>query len=483
MKMNINRERIPRPLALLASLALIGLLTACSSGGEGGSQTPLGGIDGGGFAKGTVSGFGSVIVNGVTFSTTNATFTINGQPGTQADLRVGDVVTVVGSITGTTGTATSVTFDDDVDGPVQSVDVAQGVLVVMGQTVRIDGATSFDNSSANCTLATIQPGTVVEVSGFRTATAEIRATRIECKAPGGTFEVTGVVQALDTNQRRFQIGALTVDYSQAQLQNFPNGAPANGQNVEAKGTSFSGGTLSATRVELKSSLFPANNGAHIEIEGLVTRFASATDFDVGGQRVTTNGSTQLENCSAPLNLPLNAYVEVEGTLNAGTFTATEVECKVGSNLRLAAPVDAVNAAGNSLTALGITIQLSSATRMEDKSDADLSPFRIGDLRVGDFVEVRGSTGSVANSINAALLERDDPEDDVELRGPAASVAQPGLAILGVSIVTNGGTAFRDEADAPISGAEFFARAAGRTVKVQGVVVNGAIVADEIELET
>lgn len=463
----------------VVGMVLTGLIAGC---GGGSGDASRGGIDGGGFSKGVVTGFGSVIVNGVTFATGSTTFTIDGRPGTQADLRVGDVVAVVGTISGATGTATSVTFDDDVEGPVQSIDVAAGTLAVLGQTVRVDGATSFDDSAASCTLDALTVGRIVEVTGFRTTAGEVRATRIECKAAGGEFEVTGVVQGLDTTQRRFQLSALTVDYSQAQLQNFPGGGPANGQTVEVKGTQTAGSVLTATRVELKDTQIPGGNGARAEIEGLVTRFAGASDFDVSGQRIVTNAGTRIDNCASPLNLPLNSLVEVEGTLEGGAITATRVECRNSTDLRVSATVDSVNAPANSLVVLGIAITVGAGARLEDKSQAQVSPFRLTDLRVGDFVEVRGGPGAAANSILAALLERDEPDAEVELRGIAQAVAQPNLTILGVVIVTDAGTDFEDEADAPISATDFFARAPGRRVNAKGLVLNGTIVADEVELE-
>jgi hypothetical protein len=472
-----------KDLAQLALGATLLVLGGCGGGG-GDNRMQNTGIEGTGFAMGTITGFGSVIVNGITFNTNTATFTIDGRPGTQADLRVGDVVSVVGTINAgsATGTATSVTFDDSVEGPVESIDVAGGLLVVLGQTVRVDGGTTFDDGVANCRLDALPVGQVVEVSGFREAAGVIRATRIECKAAGGELEVTGIVQALDTNQRRFRIAALTVDYSQAQLQNFPGGQPANGQTVEAKGMSVNAGVLAATRVEYKDATIPGNDGERVEVEGLVTRFASASDFDVAGVRVTTTGSTQFENCTLPFNPPLNTKVEVEGTRSGGAVSATKVECRVGTDLRVSALVTAVNVGASTVDVLGITVSVSVGTRLEDKSDADVSPFRLSDLRVGDFVEVRGGSGATANSIAAALLEREDPDTRVELRGIAEAVTQPDFSILGVTVQTGGGTQYRDAGDAPISAATFFSQASDRLVSVRGTTLNGAIVAEEAELE-
>jgi hypothetical protein len=149
---------------------------------------------------------------------------------------------------------------------------------------------------------------------------------------------------------------------------------------------------------------------------------------------------------------------------------------------VSALVTAVNVGASTVDVLGITVNVSAATRMEDKSDADVSPFRLSDLRVGDFVEVSGGAGAAANSIAAALLERDDPETRVELRGVAEGVSQPNFSILGVAVQTGGGTQFRDTSDATISAATFFSQAPGRLVAVSGTTLNGAIVAGEAELE-
>ncbi len=100
---------------------------ACGGGG-GGSGGVTAGIDRGGIvtATGAITGFGSVHVNGVHYVTTGATITIDDNPGTESDLRVGQVVRIEGRIEqdGINGTATRVIFDDEVEGPVQSIDLA-----------------------------------------------------------------------------------------------------------------------------------------------------------------------------------------------------------------------------------------------------------------------------------------------------------------------------------------------------------------------
>ena len=83
--------------------AAAALLSAC---GGGGSDAGTAGTGGGGVppatasavSYGTITQFGSIWVNGVEFSTGNASFRIKGQPGAASDLRIGMVVRVDGSI-------------------------------------------------------------------------------------------------------------------------------------------------------------------------------------------------------------------------------------------------------------------------------------------------------------------------------------------------------------------------------------------------
>ena len=459
-------------------LAAVLLLVAC--GGGSGSTEPAGSSPV--VTVGTITGFGSVHVNGVRFDTSGTTVTLDGERGTEAQLRVGQVVRIDGtrSRDGREGHASSIDFDDAVQGPVQSVDAAAGRLVVLGQGVQVDALTSFDDGFSPASLAGVALGAIVEVSGFRGSDGVIRATRIEPKEASESFEVTGAITNHDAAARRFNIGGLSVDYSAAQLDDLPGGAPENGLIVEVKGRSLDNGVLLATRVEGKRDDM-GEDDMEAEIEGVITRFASATDFDVNGHAVTTTSATRFEGGTSA-DLALDVRVEVEGELRDGVLHADEVKFEREANLRVSASIGSIDAAAGTFTVLGITIQTSASTRFEDQTDAQARPFDLSSLRVGDFVEVRGSAGTVANSIAAARIEREDEQGRVELRGIATDVAQPELRILAVSVLTNASTEFKGEDDGSVSAADFFARAPGHLVSVDGRLDGTVLVAREIELE-
>jgi hypothetical protein len=480
-----------KTVSVLTITLLTALLVSCGGGSYNDEPDPggppVGGIGRTGMAVGPISTFGSVVVNGVRYDTSSTTITVDGQPATQSDLRVGQVVLVKGvvDVNQTTGTADEIHFEENVKGPVQSIDIATGRLVVLGQTVITGPDTSFDDNIQPASLDGISVGDLVEVSGQTMADGSIVATRIEMKPAGTAFEVHGTVSNLDSANFRFSINALTVDYSAATLDDFPGGQISNGDFVEAKGSALNGnGALIANQVEFKGTPVSGASGLYVEVEGFITRFVSAQDFDVSGVSVITNGSTVFEGGVAA-DLGLNVKVEVEGELNAnGAIVAEKVDIRRAKAVRATALVDSVNVAGNSLVMLGITFNIDSLTRLEDQSNADVDPLTIADLNVGDYLEIRGSEYPPQSPDHGCHTEREDVDTRLSCRASLNFAADPSFTILGVTINTTGSTEFRDTDDSSISAAEFFNRvSAGSLVKARGVESSSTtITADEVEFE-
>jgi hypothetical protein len=477
--MNANRIK---PI-FVAGLVL--LLAACGGGGSGSGPDndpgPIGGIDRGGIAaQGPITGFGSVIVNGTTFDTSQAQIVYDGAVVAESRLRVGQIVTVVGTSDTSGNTADRIEFDDNVEGPIDQIDAVAGVIVVLGQTVIIDNSTIFDDDIPTGSLDGLNVGDVVEVSGFVNANGDVVASRIELDDDGGEFEITGTVSSADNVAMTFVINALVVDYSGAVLEDFDGAMPMAGDIVEAKGSQFGGnGELVATNVELKNDIDDdddVDEDTEIEIEGFITRFVSDTDFDVAGIRVTTTTSTEYEAGTAA-DLALDVRVEVEGNFDAnGTLVAREIDFEGDGDVRVHALVDSVDAAAGEVTMLTITVQIDSQTSMEDKSDLDLRIFTISDINVGDWLEVRGSE-SAPGTILASQLERDEADNESRIRGFATDVVDPSFRILGLDIDTDAGTSF----DGTTS-IDFFATAQGMLVQADGNLNGGRLLATEVEFE-
>ena len=432
---------------------------------------------------GVITAFGSVFVNGVEYETDSAEIESDDEIADEADLKVGQIVTLVGSINsdGITGTAESVKYHDRVEGPITSID--RNTLVVLGQTIIIDAGTVFDDNIITQSVSGLSVGDVIEVSGFPNSNGDVVASYVELNAPGGEFELVGIVSNLDTNNSTFDIGSQSIDFSGAVFDNFEGAELADGNQIEVKGSNFGpDGELMAVKVELENDDFSEND--EVEVEGLISRFDSETNFDVSGTSITTTSTTEYESGTST-DLALDVKVEVEGSISsAGILVATKVQFKHQENTRIEATVDSVDPGSNQLVMLGITIVTTATTQLEDDSDIDDMFFNLDKISTGDFLEVRGKLED-DGTVTATRLERDDTDDESSVRGSVqSSDGSASLVIAGVTIQTNSLTVYRDASETSMTQTEFFAAARERVeVKAKGLETDTSeLTAMELELE-
>ena len=254
-------------------------------------ETAVGGIQGSGFRLlqliGRITGFGSIYVNGVEYSTAHANVLIDGRLGTESELQAGQIVALEGTVNddGRTGAATHVEFFGDVIGPVTMVDPAELKFEVLGQTVQISGDTLYGNADLALDLSVLTVGTYVEVSGFADSHGTLMAARVDPVLAGTTPQVRGHVERLDAKTNSFRINGLNVYYNGAAVE----GSVKNGADVKVQGR-LTGETLLATSVVVVPD--DADEGEHGDIEGIITSFESGAAFAVNDQPVRTNSGTR-----------------------------------------------------------------------------------------------------------------------------------------------------------------------------------------------
>jgi hypothetical protein len=309
-----------RFLWLAVAICLAVILVACGGGGGGGFAATAGvGSGGTGAAfSGPISGFGSIIVNGVRIDDSDASITLDDDAGARtSDLKLGMMVDVEGErdAGGMTGKANRIAAHSFARGPVSGID--NGRLTVLGVTVTVTSRTVFDGAGVT-DLASLRMNDAVEVHGIRNASGGVNATRIERKAGGSsTVVVTGVVQ--DAAGSRFTVNGATVHYQPGSLVDMPDGIAA-GILVQVKGTMSGADTLTASSVRQLRPAPAAKDHQHVELDGVVTAFTSAAAFDVNGMPVTIANGAKVEGVPA-----LGAQVQVGGSMAGGALVADKVE--------------------------------------------------------------------------------------------------------------------------------------------------------------
>ena len=300
-------------------------LAACSAvlliPGCGGSTSAVGNGDTI-VSRGVITGFGSIFVNGHEFETDDASFEVDDQAGVQDDLRIGMIVTVVGSHRDGHDYADKVTYDNELKGPVGDIRIIDGsskVLVILGQDVLVTHDTTIDDDGG-LTYDTIAIGDVLEVSAY-VGDTQLIATHIEYQDNADEIEIKGAIENLtDTG---FEIRGFPVLYDDSTEIDHGIDALAEGLFVEVKGQLNAGGDqLIASEIQSEDEGVDSHED-EAEIKGVIADYdVSTATFMLQGQQVDAS-SANLEPASLVLDNGL--LVEVEGHFAGGMLVADAIQ--------------------------------------------------------------------------------------------------------------------------------------------------------------
>lgn len=427
-------------------------LSGCG-GGAGYGGTSATGTPGAAVSQGVVTAKGSIFVNGIeydtTYVTTYNTITIDDNPSTADQLKVGMTVKVRGSSDDATkkGSATSIDARDALEGQIEAVDSTNKTITVMGQTVQIEDNVTRLNDDDTLKLfsnAAFIVGDIVEVNGYADDNGGLLATRVAKKA-SGEFETKGFVRGLTASSFGLSHIAggtsfITVNFSAGQL---PAGV-ANDSLVEVKSAAApSGGAVTASLIHLEDTL--GSSGEKVEVEGIVTS-GTLADFIVNGHQVLTDSSTVFEG-GLSSDFALGVNLEAEGPLNSsGAIVASKITFR--SNIKIEGDASLVTLAG--LTVLGKAVVIDQFTRGDTTVVAN-----------GDHVEVRAKLDRDGNLV-ATRIRVLSASGKAFLQGPisAADSAAGTVTILGTTLVSDSSTQWRvssTASDVPVTKADFFAQ--------------------------
>lgn len=365
-------------------------LTACSGGESGTGAQPAEQT-----TVGEITGFGSIIVNGIHFDTDQVeTIEIDDDTNVvETDLEVGMVVTVVGTVSadGTQGVARQVLMSTAVEGLVfQNNYAVDQTLNVMQQTINITNDTHFNSSVPAITdFDQIATTTAVEVHGYTDGLGEFFATMVNVVQDNGVapeVKLLGRIQNLsgDDTSGSFDIGGITVQYVTNNPTSFDDGLQplnlANDLYVEVESNNYSG-TGDVLASEIERADLNENEGGGYELEGVVTDIANIGnyEFSLNGQRIVFDPMTTLFEGGSSADIQLDGELEVEGVYQNGALQAHEITFHVESDMEVEGLVTSINYENNTLTVNGINISVNELTSYEDEVDEMNHFFSFNDI--------------------------------------------------------------------------------------------------------
>ncbi|MFZ2650091.1 MAG: DUF5666 domain-containing protein [Burkholderiaceae bacterium] len=383
-----------RPLrALLKLVCVAAVVTGCGGGGSPGRSS---------LSVGPISGFGSIIVNGVRYDDSSASVSSddddNGESRSRSDLKLGMMVEVrANGVTtdnsGSHSSAHDIRFGSEIVGPVGTITPSANTFTVLGQTIKVDASTAFDNSLGGG-FAAIKIGQILEVHGpLDSANSLINATRIELEDQARFFKLRGVVAGLVAGS--FKIGSETI--STRSLSPQPTNL-ANGQIVRVK--------LQTTQVDGAWVAIKLGNGVRgvedhdeAEIKGSVSDFQSMSDFKVNGIAVNAG---QVAN---PPSLKNGDFVEVKGRSQGGILIAAKVELedrnRPGSGqFEFHGRIEQLSSDRKSFVLRSMTIVIGDQTLFDKGATRD-------NLANNNCVEVKAVPVSGSATLSASLIKFDN----------------------------------------------------------------------------
>jgi len=379
----------------------LAVITACGGGGEG-VETPVAVAETAtAFAAGPISGFGSVIVNGVRYDDSMASVSDDdGRARGRDQLKLGMSVEIDGAgvdMSKGTGRALRIRYGSALVGPLTAIDTAGGVLTVLGQKVSVTSTTVFDDSLVGG-ISGLDTSDVLEVHAqYNAADNTYTALRVEDAGTATTYKLQGTVSALNTTAKTFVLGGQTINYASVATSDVPSGlADGVRAGVRLQPAQVNGQWV-ATAVRAPGSR-PAD-GLSGHLRGRITSFTSATQFQVNG--TVTVDATNARFSDGQAGLALGVAVEVQGTVTNGVLVATSVEiddrhASDRHKFKLIGAMADLDTTAKTFKLRGITVNYSASTVTFSRGTA-------ADLANGKNVEVRGTPSSDRTQLVASEI--------------------------------------------------------------------------------
>lgn len=325
----------------LGSIGLISLalLTACGGGG-GNSDTSRQGNSSGSAAtntvsQGTITGFGSVIVDGMRYSSVGARVQDDeGNVVSRDTLRIGMTVNVNGLSTDPTlasGDAQLIEVRKLLQGPVSNLAGGTGAQTfsVLSQQVQITNRTLVVGSLANA--MSVQVFGVLQQDPTNSANDKIIASRIEA-ASQNKLEAYGRVSSIANGHSGFTIGGLAITPAAGVM--LPAGL-AVGDLVKVScltSTASSCGNgstlLTASKIKLRGAKYDVSSGKLVKLHGVIDSVSTdGKTLTVGGVTIDIGNATRGDSNGNETWTPaISQRIEIKGVYNtSNVLVATRIE--------------------------------------------------------------------------------------------------------------------------------------------------------------
>jgi len=410
-------------LRFIVSLILVSLMlsacsggsgsagTAVSSGGSGGGATGSGGSGStapvSNTVSGTITGFGSIVVDGQEYAESASTSYASESKGTQhalaaAELNLGQHVNLT---LDSSGNIVKAVVIPDLEGPVSSITstvtvgtgstaatlpaiTVSGVLVVTNSDPTQGPVTAFGGGYTALTSVALADN--VEVHGILKSANGVDYVQATHIAKEPTFigtRVIGTIANYNASANTFTLGsgssAITINATGATVEPAST-TLANGLVVSVwSSAAISNNSLTVTTVRVANPAFGATS--FVGVSGPISAYVSQSSFVVNGLTVDASGVTLPSDVTALSN---GLVVGVAGTINSsGTLVASKLHIFESDSVK-AEPVFLQGSISNFVSAANFTVR---GVQVDGSQNPTFSTgSTAANLVNGAFVRIKGT---------------------------------------------------------------------------------------------
>ena len=384
-----------------------------------------------------------ITINGVRISSVDAQVYRNSIELSANEVRAGQIISVEASLVEKKNkySAVKIEIEDQLEGPIEAIDLKINTVTILGQTVHISSATSFTQKS----LKTLKINYYLAVFGFRNESGVLEASLIELlredfQASKDTVKLAGEVISVDIEGGNIVIEGVKVQLDDARVNDIKVGdlLSLNGLELSAIEPNTLTANLSDASIQQEVKEYELNS--EVVLEGLPQKITAKNLFSLNGYEVIV-----------PIELlEANNIESFEGRklIVSGVFIgAKEV---LANNLRIEQVKDfefrgqlKPTGEANKVTVFGKIIEINSYTFV----DFDLSNF-LTNIEAGvasKAVYVKGYVDNDGKRVATTLsLNEEDFEQYEFIKGKIESIDSTQLIISGVSFKLNSFVIYKDE---------------------------------------
>lgn len=419
-------------------LPLLLLLSSCSGGSL---DLVEGGIGGTGIISiGEISAFGSVYVNGVHYNTDSTQVLIDGYPSDLSQLELGMVVQVTGNANQQQGIADTIQFSPTLQGTIQAIDINNGRLQVLGNTVVCDDLTVLADFND---LTDLHIHDIVIISGLVDETGYVYAKRIQRETQTNQIVLRGVLQDYNATNASGHMQGQALDFNHVLLTDV---VLETGLNIVVKGVVI-GDVIQVAQVALYNGMVQAEQDKQLHLKGLVNTVNNNSLYLNGIPIETTNKTTYEFGQAQDLSTGIN--ISVHASSQYGLWVADSIIFHDNSSVRSASNqiqlqaqiIDSPNSDKQSLRLFGQTLSVDFETLFMDKQQRY---FDLSHLNSGDWVMLQGAFNHQNQQIMVEkLVRKPHAGNNIQLRAPITQIdsQQQTLSLANIAVYTDTNTQY------------------------------------------